>query len=160
MVDPITGNLLSLNAVALGNYYVAIRHRNHLGMRTKTPINLLDAINVVDFTTGTLSQNEGILTTTGKIQLWAGDANVDNRVIANGPDNDTNTVLSNILLAPANTSLNSNYINTGYSKADLNLDGDVIFAGPNNDINVIVFNVIMHPANSTRAQNYIVNGSL
>ncbi|MGB2750264.1 MAG: cadherin domain-containing protein, partial [Thiofilum sp.] len=160
VVDPVTGNLLSLNTVALGSYYLAIRHRNHLGIRTKNTVSLLDAINVIDFTKGVLSQNEGILTKSGDIQLWAGDANVDNQVIANGPNNDTSLVLSNVLLAPANTSLNSNYINAGYAKADLNLDGDVIFAGPNNDVNVIVFNVIMHPANSTRSQNYIVNGSL
>lgn len=160
VVDPVTGNLLSLNTVALGSYYLAIRHRNHLGIRTKNTVSLLDAINVIDFTKGVLSQNEGILTKSGDIQLWAGDANVDNKVVANGPNNDTSLVLSNVLLAPANTSLNSNYINAGYAKADLNLDGDVIFAGPNNDVNVIVFNVIMHPANSTRSQNYIVNGSL
>ena len=99
--------------------------------------------------------------TSGTLALmWAGDANQDDQVIANGPNNDTNKVLGNVLTAADNTLSNSNYRLGGYANTDLNMDGLSIYAGPSNDINLMLGNVLLHPSNTNTAANYIITGSL
>lgn len=162
VINPATGSsLLSVTGLVLGSYHVSIRHRNHLGIITSTPVSLLSGSStLVDFSVGSVGVGSStrLTTSTGKTLLWAGDATTDDRAIANGPDNDVSPILSDVLLVPANTTLNANYIKSGYAKTDLNMDGKTIFAGPNNDINLLAGNVLIHPTNSTFSGNYVING--
>ena len=118
---------------------------------------------MVDFTktaTVTLGTNARLAADDTTSLMWAGDANQNDTVIANGPSNDTNAVLGAVLTAAENTLANSNFRLNGYAVSDLNMDGITIFAGPSNDINLMLGNVLLHPANVNTAANYIINGSL
>ncbi|WP_020558784.1 cadherin domain-containing protein [Thiofilum flexile] len=148
-------------SVSAGSYYVVLRHRNHLAVMTQAPVALsVASATVVDFrvnttlTYGTQAQIENGTQTF----MWAGNSNADQNVIAYGAENDINPILGGVLMAPANTLLNSNYIVPGYFNADINLSGDVIYAGVNNDVNVLVGNVLLHPDNTTYSANFVVMG--
>ena len=92
--------------------------------------------------------------------MWAGDANTNDSVIANGIGNDPNLILSTLLMYSANTEANVNYRLKTYSDADINMDGYTIYAGPNNDINPLLGNVLLHPSNTNFAANFIIWGNL
>lgn len=155
------------------SYYVAVRHRNHLGVMTQAPVALTNAP-TIDFTDSTLatygnhaqkivdrSSTTPSGTSTNEVaMLWGGDANGDHRVIAAGPNNDKNAVLVTVFLAPGNTSYASNYIVTGYHRTDLNLDGRVIAAGPGTDTNAIYYAVLSHPDNPTYNHNFVIDEQL
>ncbi|MCB0110952.1 MAG: hypothetical protein KDE53_33760, partial [Caldilineaceae bacterium] len=151
---------LVVNGVADGNYYVAVRHRNHLGVMTAAPVTLSATTALIDFTLpGTAvygSHARQINNVTGAAVLWPGDANQDGQVIAAGPSNDRNRLLETVFSAPANQSYAVNYIVDGYRVTDLNLDGVTLASGPNNDDNIILSTVFLHPDNGNFATNYIV----
>lgn len=118
-----------------GAYYVAVRHRNHLGVMTLSPVALNSSTaTVVDFsspetaTWGTDARNNqgGVMT------LWAGDANGDGVVSYNGSSNDKNAVLEQVGLTTSNNVL------TIYHRTDVNMDGSVKYNGATNDKNVVL----------------------
>ncbi len=142
------------------NYYVAVKHRNHLGAMTAAPVALSVATGLIDFTAAVGYGTDGQATVSGVYALWMGDTTGDNQVIGAGPNNDRNTILSAVLAAPGNSTSNANYIVSGYSLGDVSLDGNIIAAGPNNDINLILYNVLTYPGNGSAAANYIVQGQV
>jgi hypothetical protein len=156
-----TGNTsLMLTGLTPGNYYVSVRHRNHLGVMTAAPVNITSSpVVMVDFTkTTTAVYGKDARITSGTMALlWAGNANVDTRAIANGPSNDTGVILGDVLLAKDNLSVSTNYRLNGYQATDINMDGISIFAGPFNDVNLLLGNILLHPGNSTFSANYIIN---
>lgn len=121
------------------DYYIAIRHRNHLPVRSANPITILaDGNTNYDFTTGV---NQAFGTNSqrvmgGRSALWAGDANSNCEVRYNGSSNDKNAVLSAVGLMTPNKVLGN-----VYHAADVNLDGDVKYNGSSNDKNEILKNV-------------------
>ena len=148
--------------VVEGQYYVTLRHRNHLGVMTKDAVLLSPTLAAVDFglPSQTVSGSNARLSNGDLALMWAGEANNSDSVIANGPGNDTNVVLGTVLMHPTNLLTNSNFRLGGYYATDLNMDGTTIYSGPNNDINLLLGNVLLHPANSAFAANYILNGSM
>ncbi|MDW3647600.1 MAG: hypothetical protein R8P61_11080 [Bacteroidia bacterium] len=72
---------LSFNGVSAGNYYIVIRHRNHLGMMSLNAISLSEVSTTVDFsdgstnTWGTQAQND--LGASGKKGMVCANANGD-----------------------------------------------------------------------------------
>jgi hypothetical protein len=129
-VSPV--NFLGL---ASGNYHVVVRHRNHLGIMTAKPLPLSHVTTSVDFTlTNTqLYGTNPCAIIGGKRVLWLGDANVDKKVIHQGPNNDLFMLHAAVLSAPENTASSSNFLYKGYLTADLNMDGFAASYGPNND---------------------------
>ncbi len=90
----------------IDSYYIAVQHRNHLGVMTANPINL-DVQTAVDFRAVSLSGGMAATNLIGGIQaLWAGDANKDG--LADSGDR------SDIWNARNGS---------GYLSADCNLDG-------------------------------------
>lgn len=70
------------NAVA-GNYYIAVRHRNHLGFRSMNSIALSSTTAIVDFTNNSVPTfGVGALKelSPGKYGMYSGDANGDGNV--------------------------------------------------------------------------------
>lgn len=136
---------LGIQGVADGNYYIGIRHRNHLGVRSNTTYALSSAAGpLVDFTVaGTAFDDPSIVkpatpmkSLTGGFQgLWAGDANFNGFVLYNGGGNDRNVVLSTVGLTTPGNSV------PGYRNADLNMNGFTLYNGGGNDRNVILSNV-------------------
>ncbi len=154
---------LSFPGIASGHYYLALRHRNHLGIMTAAPLVFSGSSVTVDFTTSAtpVYGDTDIRVLSGSNSLLpTGDASNDNKLIAAGPETDKNTVLGAVLVNTENTDANTNFQLSGYNVTDLNLDGKTIFAGPNNDINVLLGNILLDAGNTTASTNYIVRGSL
>ncbi|WP_308874219.1 hypothetical protein [Thiothrix subterranea] len=145
-----------------GNYYLSAHHRNHLGVMSATAVNVGETPVVVDFSqeaTRTYGEHARVIAT-GAALLWAGNTSSDERIIAQGPTNDSSTVLSDVLLAAGNSALTTNYKLNGYQATDANMDGLTIFAGPSNDVDLLLGNVLLHPVNSTTSANYIIRQQL
>ncbi|MDD5393101.1 MAG: choice-of-anchor L domain-containing protein [Thiothrix sp.] len=153
---------LAFNGIADGNYYVAVRHRNHIGVMSAASLHLTHEPISLDFTDPT-TPTYGIdqrLTDGVTALLWGGDANNSNSSIAVGPGSDANVILGAILIAPGNVLTNTYYRLGGYYASDLNLDGYTLFSGPNNDINILLGNVLLHPGNTSFSSNYVLNGAI
>lgn len=163
VADPLSNEAkLLIPNVVEGQYYVSLRHRNHLGVTTKDALLLSPTLTVVDFTlpTQTVMGNHARLLGTDIAMLWAGEANNSDSIIANGPGNDTNVVLGAVLMHPSNLLSNSNFRLQGYYATDLSMDGISLYSGPGNDINLLLGNVLLHPGNGLTAANYIITGSI
>ncbi|MEZ5480060.1 MAG: hypothetical protein R3E95_22040, partial [Thiolinea sp.] len=163
VIDAGTGiDKLEFEGVTPGNYYVSVKHRNHLGTMTAGLVELKATPPLVDFTLPTtpVYGNYARIESKGYALLWAGNANSNKNLIANGPDQDTSILLGDVLVAKANSSFSTNYILEGYRATDLTLNGETVFAGPGNDVNLLLGNVLLHPGNSTFSANFIIQEQL
>lgn len=163
VVDAATGSTtLSFAGVTAGSYYVALRHRNHLGLMSAAPLNLSATPTLLDFTqTTTPIYGAEVRRAQGSaLLLPTGDVNHDNKLIADGPDNDRNSVLSAVLASPSNPGAHTNFQLQGYFPSDLNMDGKTLYVGPDNDVNTLLANILLSPNNATLSTNYILPGSL
>jgi uncharacterized delta-60 repeat protein len=122
-------------ALSPGNYHVAIRHRNHHGVMTASPIALSATPTTIDLTSSATSTwgTDARKNNNGTMTLWPGDANFDGLVRYTGQNNDRDVVLSAV-----GGSTPTNVANNVYSGADVNLDGVVKYVGPNNDRDIIL----------------------
>lgn len=127
---------LSFRGLAAGNYFITIRHRNHLGVRTAAT-QAVDgsaaAPTAYDYSTAQAQafQNGAILTnaamkdlTGGKFGLWGGNANANTTVRASGGANPAVNDYAFLI----NTALGGSAVITipnVYSNADLNMDGTI-----------------------------------
>ena len=134
------------NNVQAGNYYVAVRHRNHLGVMSSTPIAFAKGTpGIADFTKptfiayGTNAQQNS----NGVMLMWAGDANGNALVTYNGASNDKNAILSIVGLSTSNNAV------SGYFRADCSLDGKVSYNGAANDKNKVLSSVGLLTPNNT-----------
>lgn len=163
IVDAQTGEatFLVLGLVS-GDYYVSTHHRNHLAAMTAQPVTLGSLVSVLDFSQPTLATyGENARYVSGNMALlWAGNTNTDSQIIAQGPANETNRMLSDVLLASENTAVTTNYKLPGYANTDTNMDGLTIYAGPSNDIDLMMGNVLLHPVNGNFNANYIIRQQL
>jgi spore coat protein A len=120
-----------------GNYHVAVRHRNHLGVMTATPIALSSNSTVIDFTDPALNTwgIDARKPVNGSMVQWQGNVVRDNVISYIGAENDRDPILQSIGGSiPTNTT-------SGYVAEDVNLDGVVKYAGPYNDRDPILVNI-------------------
>ncbi|MES2773842.1 MAG: thrombospondin type 3 repeat-containing protein [Bacteroidota bacterium] len=156
------------------DYYVAVRHRNHLGAMTATaiPSTTLKCSGLVDFTTMTdaqvwhnpaTPQYDGLemalvintVTNTTLKALWAGNANTDNKVKYQGGSNDRTLLQSDVVNYPANSTLNINYdLGFGYFRGDVNMDSKAKYQGGGNDRTLLQSLVLGYLLNATLNINY------
>ncbi|MFQ5445690.1 MAG: GEVED domain-containing protein [Saprospiraceae bacterium] len=145
--------------IAAGNYYVAVRHRNHLGVMTGQPYILSPKVTKIDFTdpNTVFYENNAAYYYKGEMVLWPGDFNGDGKVIYQGPGNDVVYLFNKVFTTPSNTGLLANYILNGYLLYDINLDGNSIYQGPGNDSAKVLFNAVLStPENIMQLANYIL----
>ena len=150
-----------------GAYYMSIKHRNHLGVMTAEPINVVAGNTaIVDFTsptTGTYGTNAQ-LEIGDKMVLRGGNANPDKFIILAGgglglPDRDM--IFFDIFLSLWQSNpevpITYNSVLHGYYGSDTNMDGKVKYQGPRNDIDAyIFFNVLFHPQNTGYRLNFAI----
>jgi len=120
-----------------GNYHVALRHRNHLGVMTLAPVAFGNTAITVDLTTAaTACFGTDARQTIGTEQvLWAGDVVRDGELKYTGPVNDRDPILVTIGgTVPTNTI-------TGYRLEDVNMDATVKYTGTANDRDPILVNI-------------------
>ncbi len=166
VVDIDGSSCIRFPSLPIDNYYVAVRHRNHLGAMTATaiPAATLNCSSPVDFTTMTDAQlwnNAGYdgleqaILDDGKRALWAGNANGDNKVKYQGGTNDRTLIQSEVVNFPANTTLNINYDQAyGYFKGDINMDSKAKYQGSGNDRTILQSLVLGYLLNTTLNINY------
>ncbi|TDH21659.1 hypothetical protein EXU57_19345 [Segetibacter sp. 3557_3] len=143
-----SGTSISFPAVAPGNYHVAIRHRNHLGIRSSSAVDFTDGSGVHDFTASAASsfQNQLYTATVQAGNKWlmrGGNANSNNNTKYNGPANDQDRI-QNIKLGGSLSIVMMNQ----YAPEDINMDGVIKTNGPNNDQNFLL-NLILNGFFST-----------
>ena len=152
IVDTDGTSPVTFTNMILGNYYVSVRHRNHLGVMTGAPISISSISVSVNFTTATLS-NYNVSSpyaqytyTTGlsagvKI-MWSGNASGDTNIIFQGPGSDIDFIFDKIYFANGNSFGDANFIRTEYARTDFNLDGNTIYQGSGSDTDIVFFNVL------------------
>ncbi|WP_353777643.1 BspA family leucine-rich repeat surface protein [Winogradskyella sp. 3972H.M.0a.05] len=140
--------------VPVGNYYIAVKHRNHLGIMSASSIALdSDTVTTIDFSDGTIPTfGTGAQTSSGMpagvLGMWAGDTNGDGKVNIIGAANDSNAIRDKILNDPVNQIIQFyGFSVSGYNNEDINLTGGANIIGSNNDANVLRDNVLNHPIN-------------
>ncbi|MBK9147314.1 MAG: hypothetical protein IPM12_05760 [Flavobacteriales bacterium] len=137
--------------VSPGSYYLAIRHRNHLGVMTSNSraLTLNPTSAMVDF----YGANSGFWGTAPRVQrgtvwcMWTGDANSDGTVKYTGPNNDRDPILVAI-----GGSTPTNVVSGVYSTLDVNMDGQIKYIGANNDRDPILTTVGGSTPNAVRVQ--------
>ena len=146
---------VTFNNVDPGNYTIAIRHRNHLGLSTD-PASINPYLSekqstatMVDFTNSAFLF--GGLTahgkaSDGKFVLWGGNANMNGVVNFTGPGNDKDYILSSILGGLFTKQI------TGYNNGDLNMNGIVNYSSPNNDKDFLLSKVLSSVATHSLTQ--------
>jgi len=135
VVDLDGSSVVSFSTATAGNYYIAIRHRNHLGIRSANTQALSSTATLYDFTSGEAQAYQDLAITTnpamkdlgnGLFAMWGGNgANTGGgatNVRATGAAvvNDYQFIL---------TVLNGATSVPGYSNADYNMDGTVRATG-------------------------------
>lgn len=121
-----------------GSYYVAVRHRNHLGIMTATALPLSATSTTVDLTLPTTAVHGGSGAadlSAGKRVLSGGDVRRDGELRYTGENNDRDPVLQRVGGTVPTASVQ------GYHAEDVNMDGLVRYTGEDNDRDVILVNV-------------------
>ncbi len=140
------------------DYYVAIRHRNHLGIMTATTVSLSTTTLTLDFTDANNEITWGQHAQTvngvpsGDIAMWAGDSNEDGQIVYAGSFSDVNKVRDQVFNDPDNSIFGgppiATYASKGYHDTDVDLNGFSKYAGASSDVNQIRDNILNNPANS------------
>jgi len=169
---------LRFKNLTLDDYYIVVRHRNHLGAMTavaKTPHEYADIIdftiddtgffdfgttkNINDYTglsqsdlTGSPESNKN-----GYKALWGGDFDGDGRIKFVNPNDDLNTLLGNIFGYETdgayNYSTNFDFV-FGYLNGDYDMNSQSKFDSPNDDKNYLYGKLIFYPLNSDFNSNF------
>ena len=149
--------------VPSGAYFVAVRHRNHLGLASNQPVLLTPAVAITDFEDSNFEAfgSNPAINYAGQRALWSGDLNADRKVVYQGPGNDVLSVFFYIISHPDNANVLANFIGQGYTTNDFNMDGVVIYQGPGNDRSKLLFHTILaSPDNINLLANFVINEKL
>jgi hypothetical protein len=141
------GTTCALN-VPPGNYYVAIRHRNHLAVMTANAIALGSTDVLVDLTSpNTATYGTSATKPLNGVQvLRAGNTLRDAALQYTGTGNDRDP----ILLQVGATSPNN--VPIGYAVTDVTMDGVTKYTGARNDRDPLLVNVGSATPNSVRME--------
>ena len=116
------------------SYYIAVRHRNHLGIMTASPI-ALSANTTLDFNTTTTYGTDAMYSSGGYKMMWAGDVTFDGVIKYTGVNNDRDPILSRIGGVTPTNSVD------GYYSEDVNMSGNVKYTGQGNDRDIVLLNI-------------------
>lgn len=139
--------------LAAGNYHLAMRHRNHLGVMTGSARTLSSdpsaVSSLVDFSAGwTTTYGTNARKQVGAVWcLWTGDVTRNGIAAYTGAGNDRDPILVAIGGSTPTATLTGQY-----RLEDVNLDGVVKYTGLNNDRDVILQNIGGATPTATRAQ--------
>uniref|UniRef100_UPI002606C037 hypothetical protein n=1 Tax=uncultured Lacinutrix sp. TaxID=574032 RepID=UPI002606C037 len=143
---------------APNNYYIVLKHRNHLGIMTTTPITLSSVNTIVDFTDannqitfGTDAQTTFGMSS-GIVAMWSGDVNEDGQLNYSGGQSDAPGIRSKVFNDPNNSVFGgppvASYQSVGYNTTDIDMDGLTVYSGGASDVLHIRNNIFNNPSNS------------
>ncbi len=121
--------------LAVDDYYIAVRHRNHLGIMTQNPQALGSTAVLRDLSNGSVPLFGGAsaTVTVNSVRLMpAGDVTRDGLVKYTGTGNDRDPILTRIGGTVPTATV------AGYLAEDLNMDGAVKYSGSANDRDVVL----------------------
>ncbi|MCB9170694.1 MAG: leucine-rich repeat domain-containing protein [Flavobacteriales bacterium] len=133
VVDTTGTSVLEFVGVEWGDYFVAVRHRNHLGLVPLTIHAFGGEVEAIDFRNDGLTAcfpNAALIDyqNGGRQTMWCGDATWNKQVAYTGAGNDRDPVLVAIGgLAPTQV------VDGIYAQEDVNMDGIIKYAGAAND---------------------------
>jgi len=146
---------VSFSSLGNGNYFVSVKHRNHLGVMSANPLAMITGTpSTVNFAVaGSVYVYPTIMNAPRKLvgsvyTLWSGDANTNKNVKYNGLMNDKDPIL---VAVGGPASINSTTY--GYRAEDLNMDGKVRYNNADNDRVVIINNVGVNTPNKVISQH-------
>jgi len=162
---------LSFAGIVSDNYFVAIRHRNHLGAMTKLAQTPAQLGGLIDFTvpatplfdfgttksagvdyTGLAEHNSVVGTYRA---LWLGDVDANRKVKLVAPNDDPSSLLFSVVRYPANSSALANFAGGyGYLQGDVDMNSKAKFLAPSDDQSFIQFQVLRYSRNTTSGSNY------
>ncbi|MBK7382761.1 MAG: hypothetical protein IPI81_05420 [Flavobacteriales bacterium] len=119
-------------------YFIAVRHRNHLGIMSAGSITLGSAAITVDLSNGTVPLSGGSSATKvigARNVMFAGDVDRNSILRYTGQANDRDPILARVGGSIPTATVN------GYFPEDVNLDGVVRYIGASNDRDPILVNV-------------------
>ncbi|MEM6316437.1 MAG: collagen-binding domain-containing protein [Bacteroidota bacterium] len=153
-------SIMVFENMPMDDYYVSIKHRNHLAMYSLYTQPFGPAVvPFVDFTnpfTPIMGDIPGV-SFGGKRAMWSGDINADDKIIFQGPRNDIFEMFMFVLLDQGNEEFLTNFISVGYTQRDFNMDGEVIYQGPGNDRSPLLYHTVLeHPDNGSNISNFVV----
>jgi len=126
-----------LFSVAEDDHFIALRHRNHLGVMTLNTIALGPNETTVDLSDPLMDTygSEARTIVGNKALFWSGDVNADAVIKYTGVNNDRDLILFHIGgTIPTNTTM-------GYFGEDLNMDGEIKYTGVENDRDLILIGI-------------------
>ncbi|MBO6515316.1 MAG: hypothetical protein JJ975_02095 [Bacteroidia bacterium] len=140
--------------------YVAIRHRNHLGVMASSPVKLTPSGASLDFSTTTLFGSNATTTVNSVSALWVGNTVVDGEIKLAGTNQDIGAIRDTVLNHPGNLFQLNTFGFTSYEQEDLNMDATVRFSGSGQDTLYMRDNVINHPSNVFNQSTYSIGERL
>jgi len=146
---------LYFSCVCPGNYYISVKHRNHLGVMTGTQVSLGASTTSFDFSnpsanvwvkpgyptsiTNTPRKTIGSIAT-----MWGGDANTNKNAKYNGTANDKERILYDF-----GTPNTNDILYQVYKNSDLNMDAKVKYNNTDNDKNWLLSLITISASPST-----------
>lgn len=124
--------------VASDQYFVAIRHRNHLGIMSAAAVALSSTAVSLDLSNGTAPLYGGGAATKvvgGRNVLFAGDVDRNGELKYTGQGNDRDPILARIGGSVPTATV------FGYFQEDVNMDGAAGYTGAGNDRDPILVNI-------------------
>ncbi len=145
-----------------GSFFIAVRHRNHLGFMSDAARALTTTASAHDFTNGSIATygTNALKIDGGVYMMWAGNANGNNFVGYSSPDNDVDVILNAVLNHPGNAFNSKTYQYQEYSQLDNNMNSNVGYAAPDNDVDGILNSVLNHPSNAFNSKTFQITEQL
>ncbi len=163
-VDGVTA--VGFNELPTADYYIVIKHRNHLGIITDSTITLSKAETTIDFTDANdlITYGSNAQTTFGMqtdmVGMWAGNANNDTIIQSLGINSDNPSVLTEVVTDSGNFFGFPTYVINGYNHKDLNMDSQTQALGVNSETPLILQNTTVHPGNFFGFSTYQIQEQL
>lgn len=120
------------------SYYVAVRHRNHLGIMTAAALALNGTATSIDLSlpaTAVYGGAGAANQVAGKRVMCAGEAWRDGQLLYTGENNDRDRILQRVGGTVPTA------VTNGYHPEDVNMDGQVRYTGEDNDRDIILVNI-------------------
>ncbi len=135
-------------SIAPGNYFVTLRHRNHLGIMTSTAVALTASPLALDLSSPATSVfGTNARKSVGSVEvMWAGNVLRNTSLGYTGANNDRDPILVQVGSTTPNNTV------PGYFQGDVNLDGRVSYTGAANDRDPILVNVGSTTPNNLRTE--------
>jgi PKD repeat protein len=123
--------------VPAGNYHVAVKHRNHLGIMSASPVALNASMPLLDLSDPTTPcyGTEARKVVGARATMWSGDVTGDGTIRYTGLNNDRDPILLAI------GGVNPSATVVAYGRPDVNLDGVIKYTGLHNDRDPILVNI-------------------